>query len=234
MASFDESVINYTQHASLEHRRSDSNYKVDQISIPVETLPNNGMIGQITSDYISDDVYFSKCWFIAMSQGLKNHGYDLEPLDLMQICGFMDQFEMIDTDKSVHRRQLVSLADIFNDIKIHVFVGFKKGDKWCVVPDHYDTFGQGPNIIRILDKGKDHFELITTDGHMFLRDVKTMTPEKAFQQQHEILMAFAQAQEDRRRAEEEHARLVKEEEDRRIQIEQDYQFALRLQQEDEY
>jgi len=234
MASFDESVINYTQHASLEHHRSDSNYKVDQMSIAVETLPNNGMIGQITSDYISDDVFFSKCWFIAMSQGLKNHGYDLEPLDLMQICGFMDQFEMIDTDKSVHLRQLVSLADIFQDVRIHVFVGFKKNEKWCVVPDHYKTFGCGQGVIRILDKGKDHFELITTDDQLFPRDIKTMTPEKAFQQQHEILMAFAQIQEDRRRAKEEHDRLVKEEAEKLIQIEQDYQLALRLQEEDNY
>lgn len=197
MASFDESVINFTRHKSLDVHRSNPEYKFREISTQVETLPNNGMIGGFIGDYLPDDAYMNKCFFIALSQGLnklesiKKFEIIFEPVDLMKMCGFTDQFAMVDTDINHHKQCLQTLANEFLEtfqIQVHVYIGVKKDEQWFVSSDHFDRLGQGPDIIRILNKGKEfHFELITTDPQLFPRDIKTMTLEKAFEHQDEII-----------------------------------------------
>lgn len=219
MAELEESVVNYARRIALQGRRANSGYRFNEISIRVTTEPNSGMLFEI---------YWNKCFFIALSHGLKKLGYDVDPLTLMKICGFLDPFEMIDTDKPEHARLIQFLADTFEEFQICVYIGSNVAGQWYTTPDYSAKFGNGPNIIRILNKGV-HFELITSSSDEFVRDVRTMTLDRAYFHQHEVMRTIQQVQEDRRRAEEEHTRYIREEAMRQIQLDEDYVLALQFQ-----
>jgi len=192
----DQSVINYGRLASLGTLRQNPQYRFAEISIPVETQPNTGMIGEVRDDSDLAGIYFSKCFFIALSQGLKKINIQYAPFDLMEISGFMDQFTMVDTDNHYHARCIQFLVDALQTIQIHVFIGKKdEHGKWSTTPDYSAKFGDGEHVIRILNMGI-HFELITTDSAMFTRDTRSMTPEKAQLHQYEVMQMIKQKEED--------------------------------------
>ena len=192
----DQSVINYGRQASLGALRQNPHYTFAHISIPVETFPNTGMIGEIHDGGDLAGIYFGKCFFIALSHGLKKINIQYTPIDLMEISGFMHPTDIIDTDNHAHAKCIQFLVDILETIQIHIFVG-KKDDKgkWSTTPDYSAKFGEGINVIRILNMGI-HFELITTDPNVFTRDVKTMTPDKALLHQYEIIQNIKQTEAD--------------------------------------
>lgn len=187
MTDLDQSVVNYAQAHSLQNRRFDPKYTFLEISIPVQTIPNNGQIGT---------TYSNKCFFISLSQGLDKLNFNIGPIELIYISGFHDETAMIDTDNLAHAKIVQFLADIFNTIQIQVFIGKYIDNCWMTTPDYSAKFGNGPNIIRILNKGH-HFELITTTNTAFIRDVRTMNITKAYQHQQDILAKIEQIKKDR-------------------------------------
>ncbi|ARF11528.1 hypothetical protein Klosneuvirus_1_385 [Klosneuvirus KNV1] len=192
----DQSVINYGRITSLETLRQNPNYLFNQHSISVETMPNTGRFEDERIEYTN------KCFFIALSQGLELLQRKLEPIILMQLANFMDKNKDIYLETNIHmevkqqNQHIYRLAEFLTDVQIYIYVGHKKDEKWHIIPDHHDTFGQGPTIIRILNKGNYHYELITTDTNMFPREIKTMTPEKAQLHQHEVMQMIKQKEED--------------------------------------
>jgi len=192
----DQSVINYGRQASLGALRQNPHYHYAQISIPVETLPNTGKFEDEGVEYTN------KCFFVSLSQGLDILQRKLEPIVLMQLANFMDRQSDIYLETNIHMKveqqnqHIDRLIEFLTDVQIHIYVGLKRDEIWYVAPDHHDTFGRGQNIVRIINKGNYHYELITTDAKMFPREIKNMTPEKAFKHQEEIILKIKQTEED--------------------------------------
>lgn len=225
LGALEESVFNQVRLISLDGLRRNTSYIRTQVGIPITTRSNNGVVEEISDNTVPTRIFFNKCFFISLSHGT---GGLYSPLDLMKMCGFMDPVAMIDTDSPNHAICIQFLADVLN-VQIQVFIGFQGNDGlWYTTPDYTAKFGEGVNIIRILNKGV-HFELITTDPDVFVRDARTMTPERASQHQQQVMRLNQQYEADRRVAQELQAQLEQEEKERQRQLDEDYILALQLQ-----
>ncbi len=184
LSTLEESVLNFVQWNALRDQWNDPKSSFATQSITIQTTPNNGIVKTPTITYTN------KCCFVSISHGLKSIGIDfiefieVTPINLMILANFLEVYTMIDTDNLTHRKCLEKLVVQLPNIQLHFFIGKFVNNTWMSTPDPSVIIGSGKNIIRILNKGS-HFEYITTGSNMFLREVKTMTPELVAQLQFE-------------------------------------------------
>ena len=178
---FNASLLNYVRDQSLDDARSNPHSTFNDISIPIETKPNDGTY------YIENDT-LACCW-IAISHGLTSFGeYEFVSPDILKnLAGFKWKHEMLNTSKPEHLSCLEKLSREFPKFQFQFFIGRynNKQNCWCVTQDSSVNFGNGTKIIRIVNKGA-HFEFITTKSDEFIRNPRTMTHEKVKMQQEYI------------------------------------------------
>jgi hypothetical protein len=155
--------------------------------MPIETKPNNGIVGE----------YHNKCFFHSLSDGLKqynlpNYGifHTVSPLVLV-LASDHDHNKMVDTFKSDDKKMLKWLAKAL-DITIEVHIGQLVDNTWTTTPDPSSKFGNSQVVVKILNKGA-HFESITTNHSTFVYQPKRME-EDYVKQQNEIHNRFLQEQ----------------------------------------
>ena len=163
----DNAVWDHVRNISISFSRSDSKSKFNQVSLDATTMPNNGVINKVYD-------YYNKCFFIAVTQCLNEHGYNIDPYDLARKYDMLDH-EMIDTDNELHIPVIEDLAHCFN-IRIEIFTGMydDKLERWKTTPYPSSVFGDGIHILRILHKGL-HFEYLTEIENGFLNTVDETT-----------------------------------------------------------
>lgn len=172
----EESMINFVKWTALKDQWNDPYSAFDQQAIPIQTVPNNGIIKT------SVITYTNKCCFLSIFHGLQSIGIDFiefvenTPINLMILSNFLEVHTMIDTDNKKHIKCLEKLVSNLPNIQLHFFIGKFIDNVWMTTPDPSVIIGSGKNIIRILNKGA-HFEYITSDANVFLREIKTMTTE---------------------------------------------------------
>lgn len=202
----DQSIINYARNVSLKDLDKNSFAKFNTKSIEVQCRQNNGVV------YANGVEYTNKCAFIAIEHGFKHHGITtiksnrgnvqataIEFMKRMNFANWHQQHLMFDifTNNPQDQARLNLFTRLFPQIQLQFYYGVFRNNQWYTAPDVYKdvVFGTGTKIIRILNKGA-HFEFITTQDDKFVYEPKTMTPDKAFMDQHEILCRIKQQQED--------------------------------------
>ena len=177
---FYASLMNYARNESLDHTRSDVKSIFKDIAIPVATIANSGRYG--TNDTLA-------CCWISIAHGFisfNEHQY-ADPGLLKTLANFKWQNTLVDTDNEKHLKCLETFSAQFPKFQFQFFIGRydKELKVWFVTQDPGITFGNGLNIIRIINKGS-HFEFITTPNDKFIRNPRTMTEVKAKMHQTEI------------------------------------------------
>lgn len=174
----EESILNFVSLLSLEEHRKDPTSKFNQLSIPVKTMFNNGVI-KTPNGYITNG-----CCFKSIAHGMRSNGirrvlnkYPVSSLNLIRIANYKDINIILDTDNDIHLKCLEMLVKKIPELQLHFFFGMFVGNQWMTGPDPSIIIGKGPCVIRILNK-PGHFEYITNDAKEFVRPPRTMTLEK--------------------------------------------------------
>ena len=254
VTTLEESVINYARLNSLQTQRKDSSYTFKTIAIPIKTKYNDARITLEEKDCITDQQWFyflctitdefdgkkqltNTCIFHSICDGLLNHGithvvrgtvlYPATPFNLILLSGFDYPHEMLDTFNPNHVKCLETLLKLIPEVQLHFYIGMKKDNDWFAAPDSPSKFGRGTTIIKILNKGQ-HFEFILNPDTDFIRPPRTMTPKKAFVQQHSILKKSQQIKDDWKFAHHVASKELEEYEEKKKKVEHDYKLALKL------
>ena len=173
MTFYEKQAIDLARQESFCELRKNIKAKYEDCHIDVKTKYNSGIV-------FGDGKKFSnKCFFISLCDGLKSYGIrtliingnvvEITSFNLMKIANFMNTHELVDTDIKEHMVKLHKLVSALKCVHLLVYFGNKKGDIWTTSPDTLCTpIGNGDLPIRILNKNKEHFELISSKASKFV------------------------------------------------------------------
>ena len=179
--------------------------KFNQKKIKVETLRNNGSFTVQDKIYtnngsftVHNKTYSNKCWLIAFHDGLRilkiidPKRFTIE--NLMNVASFMEQHEEFDTFKLAHIKGFEKMITLFPRVKVHVFIS---GNSYDTTPDPSVVFGEGDQIIRILNS-PGHFEFIISEDSIFIGNkAEKVSSEEIRSQQSESFKHFQYIQQQR-------------------------------------
>lgn len=173
--------------------------------------------GKAINNQIVPDGFHNGCFFQALFGALISHGistvnlpdptnkpqvYSISPIFLMELSGFEDFNQPIDTDKPSHKELLSRICQYFPEIQLLVYVGklIPSQNLGEISPSSYLKFGLGKQVIRLLTTGS-HFVEITSPDKDFIY-VSNKSPEQVIQKQQQIEANIGQQKSDQQLAQE--------------------------------
>ena len=149
-----------------ELHKKDPKGKVINVMIPATTRSNDGIfrttIGGIQV------ICYNKCFFLSLQQGMRLSNE--ETLKLIKDAGCLNN-DMFDTDHPKDQKFLMTLATRYPEYRFEIYLGISGGGKWHITPEPQYCFGKGKKVLRVLNKGTYHFELITNDDSCFVEPI---------------------------------------------------------------
>jgi len=186
---------------SLRTHRANPQGTFSQQRHRVYTIQNSG------SFPIKDIQYTNKCCAISICDGLRTLGWKeliitdlitlpLCPWTIVLLMGFETTHEMFDSNRPEHQAMIYRLLYLCPYLRLEFFFGHQGRDEWFTTQEPCAIFGNGPNVVRILNKDGIHFECIISSEQPFLSPIKDVKQDEVIVKQEIIATTIRQMVED--------------------------------------